>query len=105
MRDLVFAAAAGLVWLVFACGRYNCDYGEGWEPMMHWGYGGIFMGVPFLILAMVIIAVIWWLAKGCRPGSRGQTPGETPLEILRRRYAAGEITKDQFESMRKDLDV
>lgn len=28
---------------------------------------------------------------------------ETPMEILKRRYAVGEITKDQYEDMRKSL--
>jgi uncharacterized membrane protein len=30
--------------------------------------------------------------------------GEAPLEILRRRYAGGEITKEQFDEMRRTLD-
>jgi len=29
--------------------------------------------------------------------------GETPLEILKRRFALGEITKDQYEDMRRIL--
>lgn len=28
---------------------------------------------------------------------------EAPLDILKRRYAAGEITRDQFEQMRRDI--
>lgn len=28
---------------------------------------------------------------------------ETPLEILRKRYASGELTKEQFEQMKKDI--
>jgi uncharacterized membrane protein len=31
--------------------------------------------------------------------------GETPLDILKKRYAGGEITKDDFERMKKDLEV
>ena len=30
---------------------------------------------------------------------------ETPLDIVRRRYAAGEITREQFEQLRRDLGV
>jgi putative membrane protein len=31
-------------------------------------------------------------------------PGERPLEILKRRYARGEITREQFEQMRRDIE-
>jgi putative membrane protein len=35
--------------------------------------------------------------------SRGQ-PNETPLDILKKRYAKGDITKEEFESLKKDID-
>jgi putative membrane protein len=35
--------------------------------------------------------------------SRNRPSGESPLEILRRRYAAGEISKEEFESARRTL--
>ena len=37
--------------------------------------------------------------------SRSRPPGESPLEILRRRYAAGEISKQEFEATRRALGV
>ena len=61
------------------------------------------MGMIFLIV--LIAAAIWWFVKGAGSKDYGQLHGETPLDILKRRYAAGEITKEQFESMKKDLEA
>jgi putative membrane protein len=36
-------------------------------------------------------------------GGRAKTEEETPLDILKRRYANGEISKDEFERIKEDL--
>ncbi|HWO72355.1 MAG TPA: SHOCT domain-containing protein [Dehalococcoidia bacterium] len=46
----------------------------------------------------IIYLIIWAIN---RIGER--RTDETPLEILRRRYARGEISEEQFEKMRRDL--
>jgi putative membrane protein len=33
-----------------------------------------------------------------------ETPRETSIDILKRRYARGEISKEEFEQMKKDLE-
>jgi len=43
------------------------------------------------------------LLGGTAQGNAPTSPA-TPIEILKRRYAAGEITREQYEQMRKDLD-
>ena len=59
-----------------------------------------------LILLLAIIGGIAY-ALGWRP-QFNQTgpaqPGETPLEILKARYARGEITREEYEQMRQDLN-
>jgi putative membrane protein len=75
---------------------------------MHW-YDGMYghnMTNPLGWIVMVlfwlfIIAGIILLIKNLRqpPESRK----ETPLEIAKRRYAEGEISKEEFETMKKDL--
>lgn len=69
-----------------------------------WGMGmllgmGVFFLVWALILAALVLLVRWLWVQG-RPASRSE---ETPLEILKRRYARGEITREEFESVRRDL--
>ena len=62
---------------------------------MGWG-GGLFMLLLLALIVIGVIAVVRWVATPCH--RRGSA-----LEILKRRYAQGEITKAQFEEMKKDI--
>jgi putative membrane protein len=68
-----------------------------------WGFGMIVMAVFWLLFAaaLVWIARVVWDRGGPRQAS-GPRP-ETPLEILQRRYARGEIDRAEFEEKRRDL--
>jgi len=63
----------------------------------------------FLFWIAVIALVIWGVAQITQSNRRQDTPGnqqldsEAPLEILKKRYARGEITKEQYEEMKRDL--
>ncbi len=80
-----------------------------WQEYGHmgdWGWGvGFGLGWIFPILFWVLI--IWLVITLVR--SRGDVTGgsqhknDDALDILRKRYASGEITKEQFEQMKKDL--
>ena len=101
----LFTAGIGLTLLISACGPYGFGCGEGWRPMMDFGYfghGGMFMGM--LLIVILIVAAIYWLAREAKSKTKSLS-GETPLDILKKRYAGGEITKDDFERMKKDLEV
>ena len=70
--------------------------------MMGWNYG--FGGfIWFLIILAVLIGVVIYFMKN-RETLREEYEEESALEILKKRYAKGEITKQQFEEMKKDLD-
>lgn len=79
---------------------YPYGPGSGWGHMMYYGYGGGLMWVLFLMVIGVLVYVVIQSAK--TKGS-ARVSGETPLDILKKRYAKGELTKDEFESMKKDL--
>ncbi|MDZ4338979.1 MAG: SHOCT domain-containing protein [candidate division NC10 bacterium] len=68
-----------------------------------WGYGffGWLMMLLFwgLIIAGAVL-VIRWLVDQTRSPALGS---ETALDVLKRRYAKGEITKEQFDAMKRDL--
>ncbi len=73
-------------------------YGSGWG----WMIGGWIMMVVFWGLVIVgIVALVRGL--GDRGPSNQTRYPESPIEILRRRYAAGELTKEQFEEMKRNV--
>jgi len=79
------------------------SYGSPWG--MHTFGGGILM---FLFGAVIIGGVALLVAglarQGVRPADRGESPrSESPMEILKRRYASGEIDRQEFERMRELL--
>ena len=70
--------------------------------MMGYGYGyGNFI---LWIVAIALVAIVVYLViRGTRKREYIHAHQGTPLEILQRRYAKGEITKEIFEEMRKHL--
>ena len=87
--------------------QYQSPYGHGgmMGPWMMgaYGIGGILLGVLFL--ALVIGGGVWLVRSrpGESIGGSGLPSSETPLEILKRRYASGEIRKEQYEEMKRDV--
>ncbi len=73
--------------------------------MMNGMFGGMWFGWLFWIV--LILLVVWFITQFTNKQqsnnfvATGQK--ETPLDILKKRYAKGEITKEQFEEMKKDL--
>ena len=67
---------------------------------------------PFIALWLVFKVVLWaaivtlivYAIRRLRRERHTAAP-VTPLEILKTRYASGELAKQDFEAMRRDLDV
>jgi len=72
-----------------------------WGHMTGYGFGGILMWIIFLIVIGVAVYLVVQATKSKGPESPYK---ETPMEILKKRYAKGEITKEEFEKMKKDLE-
>lgn len=80
--------------------------GQGGQGMMGgWGWGFGILGMLFWLALVVLIAVLVWrlLDRGGQDGVRRESARETPLEMLEKRYARGEIDSDQLERMKRDL--
>lgn len=85
------------------CGALVGSWGAGWGILM--------MLAPLLFVALILGAVgagIWWLVRrgGEFPRLAGGGPGPLPdaaAEILRQRFARGEIDREEFEERRRVL--
>jgi putative membrane protein len=69
----------------------------GWNYYDGWSF--LWMGAVMLLVWGAVIALVAMLVR-----SQNHRPeGDQALETLRRRFAAGEITQDEFESRRRAL--
>jgi putative membrane protein len=74
------------------------NFGGWWFPGM-----GILMA---LVCVGFIALVVWGISRLVRRGGCCATTTistQTPIDIAKERYAKGEITKEQFEQIKKDL--
>ena len=87
----------------------GCGYDWGMGPgMMGGGYGigwfGPLIMIAFWIAVIVgIVFLIRWLVISTRSTSQKAYHEDSALEILKKRYARGEIGKEEFEEKKKDL--
>lgn len=77
----------------------------GWGHMgggMGWGFGGLFMILFWVAVIAAIVAVArWWFGGLSRDDL---PPGQSALDVLKERYARGEIGKEEFERKKRDLE-
>jgi putative membrane protein len=66
-------------------------------------YGGILMWGGGLIFLIVLILILFFIIRIASTPAGEEAAREKPLDVLRKRYARGEISKEQFEVMRKDI--
>ena len=88
-------------------GRGYDNWHMGPGMMGGWGggwFGGIFMIIFWVLVIVGLIVLIRWLFVSSRADSVfHHRPSSNALEILKERYARGEINKQEFEEKKKDL--
>jgi len=67
-----------------------------WGP---WGIGMMLMMLVFwgLVIVALVLGIRWLVTQG------RESRSDSALDVLRQRYARGEIDKDQFEALKRDL--
>ncbi|MGA2159056.1 MAG: SHOCT domain-containing protein [Dehalococcoidia bacterium] len=76
---------------------------------MYWGDGMMgWWGLGFVFFILFWVAVIWFIVwivrRSTGRGGLGMGMGsKSALDIAKERYARGEITKEQFEQIKKDI--
>lgn len=78
---------------------YNGTFG-GWG--MGWGFGWVFMLIFWALIILGIAALVKWLMGSSTGGTSGPRE-KTPLDLLKERYARGEIDQEEFERKKRDL--
>ncbi len=77
------------------------QYEWGWRmhPMWGWGIGMMAMMLAFwaIVICAAALGIRWFI------GQTKAARGDAALEILRQRFARGEIEKDEFEAKKKQL--
>ena len=83
---------------------------EFYGPHMMWGgWYGMFMGPLMMILfiavivVLVVLAIRWLGGGGHTSAPHAPPPTKTPLDILKERFARGDIDKEEFEERRRVL--
>ena len=72
-------------------------YGYGSNPL-----GAILSFASWALIIGSVVLMVVWLGRNA---GKATSSSEAPLDILKARYARGEITKEQFDAMRRDLGV
>ena len=106
---VVFAGVAAVLLLVLL---FPAGFGLSSPPSPYrYGLGGFFLVFFVLIVAFFIVRVAFWSTRTSRYGRRYGRGGANgpyyganrPVMVARMRYARGEISKEQFDQIMKDL--
>ena len=112
LRRRIITFVAGIVFLFCRWNKVLAQGGEyrGWhmgpDMMYGWGmgwFGGIFSLIFWILVIVGMVFLIKWLIQSTSRGHTGNAGGNRALEILKERYARGEIDKAEFETKKTDL--
>ncbi len=100
MGMAIFALASFQVHAQGYAERPGWHYDWGWGHML---FGSLMMVLFWGGIILVIVLLVRWIGSGSAGGAGAPSAGKTPLDILRERFARGEIDKEEFEERKKLL--
>ena len=112
-RDVaILVGAIVLVVLLFGLLGGGMMMGWGWFGPGMMGWGGFGMN-PFAWIAMLVfwaliiggfVLLVVWLAREVLPAAAVPMAPSRALDVLKERYARGEITREQYEEMKREIE-
>ena len=97
-------ALGALIVLPLVLGPMFGGWSGGWGmmgPVMIGGFGG--MGLMSLVWIVVLGLIIWAIVAAVSHPAESNSLPDSAIDVLQRRYARGEINKDEYEDRKKDL--
>lgn len=79
----------------------SCGAGESCGMMAHMYYFYLWPTIIGILFIVATVYIIYWLFANEKGLSLRK---ETPLDILKARYARGDISKKQFDAMKRELE-
>jgi len=96
----LFSKFTGAILLPVA---YAFAHGYGWH-MMDDNYGSYNSGGVIMFIALILLGTVGVYLLFRNKHWLRTSEYETPVEILEKRYAKGEVTKKEFQRMKKELE-
>lgn len=90
-------------WLLI--NRQPVDYSETGHMMGYSNWGGLMMIFMILFWALIIWGIFWLVKSFAHSGQTdlAWSDRSSAVEVLKRRYAAGEISREEFEAKKHDI--
>ena len=107
-RIWTYAATAvlPLVWATASLAQSQGDWSRWGHPAWGWGhmmFGGVMMLIFWGGIILLVFLLVRWLSGAGRSDEGDTIPRATPLDILKERFAKGEIDKKEYEERKKIL--